>query len=78
MVKSAQLQNPERDLQPVTRDVVEEARPREDLEQTLASMRERIIAAKTIKPEAKDLHCLDCFQKGRDAAIRTITGAPSK
>lgn len=38
------------------------------------SFRARIEAAKRIEPKPNERHCLDCFQRGRDAAIRAILG----
>lgn len=45
----------------------------------LRAIRERIAAAKKIKPSADrgELHCSDCFRKGRDAALRVIEGDES-
>jgi hypothetical protein len=34
----------------------------------------RIAAARLLEPDAKDLHCRDCWTRGRDAAIRVIQG----
>jgi hypothetical protein len=38
----------------------------------LDAIKARIEAARTVLPD--DPHCLDCFRKGRDAAIKAITG----
>jgi hypothetical protein len=35
---------------------------------------ERLKAAKQVQPTGRDVHCLDCFRRGRDAAIRIIEG----
>ena len=40
----------------------------------LVALKARIDAARDLKPLPSELHCLDCFQRGRDAAIRLITG----
>ncbi|HME97115.1 MAG TPA: hypothetical protein VKN16_23175 [Methylomirabilota bacterium] len=34
----------------------------------------RLAAARHLEPEAKDLHCRDCWTRGRDAALRAIEG----
>jgi hypothetical protein len=33
---------------------------------------DRLEAARHVEPEGKDLHCRDCFRRGRDAAVRKI------
>lgn len=38
----------------------------------LQALLARIELARTIQPAPKDLHCRDCFQRGRDAALRVI------
>lgn len=40
----------------------------------LAALKARIEAARQVKPQPHEWHCLDCFQKGRNAAIRAIVG----
>jgi hypothetical protein len=32
----------------------------------------RLEAARHVEPEGKDLHCRDCFRRGRDAAVRKM------
>lgn len=49
-----------------------------DLEALRAELRvlnDRIDAARDLRPQPHELHCLDCFHRGRDAAIRAITGS---
>lgn len=40
----------------------------------LAGLKARIEAARAIEPVGRELHCRDCFHKGRNAAIRVILG----
>lgn len=40
----------------------------------LAALRGRIAAAAVVQPQPHELHCRDCFNRGRDAAIRAIAG----
>jgi hypothetical protein len=73
------LETPERDMALLTRgpgDNDEEATP-DDFDargaaDELQALRARIEAARSIQPAPKDLHCRDCFQRGRDAALRVI------
>lgn len=37
-------------------------------------LRARIEAARRLEPKPNERHCLDCFQRGRNAAIRAILG----
>jgi len=66
---------PDRNMQ-VTPESVEH---REGLAETppdeLALLKQRIRAARALMPDAHAVHCRDCFQKGRDAALRAIEGA---
>ena len=41
----------------------------------LAALKARIEAARQVMPLPAERHCLDCFQKGRNAAIRAMVGA---
>lgn len=41
----------------------------------LARVKARIAAAKKLMPAPHEVHCRDCFEKGRDAALRAIEGA---
>jgi hypothetical protein len=53
----------------------EQDSPAEDQADAMAELRARIEQARTVKPSrAVGFHCEDCFRKGRDAAIRVITG----
>lgn len=45
-----------------------------DASEELQAMKDRIDQARDLKPEGRDLHCVDCFQRGRNAAIRLILG----
>jgi hypothetical protein len=47
----------------------------ESLRAELAKVKAGIQSAMAVEPRPNDRHCLDCFNKGRDAAIRAITGA---
>lgn len=38
----------------------------------LAALRERIAKAATLEPQPHDLHCRDCFHRGRNATLRLI------
>ena len=38
----------------------------------LAQLEQRLVQARTLKPTGKDLHCEDCFQRGRDAVLRLL------
>jgi len=38
----------------------------------LAFLRQRMLQARELKPSGKDLHCSDCFQRGRDAVLRLL------
>lgn len=49
------------------------SRPR-DAAAVLAALRQRIADAKSLMPAPHDVHCRDCFQKGRDAVLRAIEG----
>jgi hypothetical protein len=72
-VKTETLVNREQDM------VLEDraARPaKRNPEAELAALRARIAEAKTVKAQGKDLHCADCFGRGRDAAIRAIEEEP--
>ena len=46
----------------------------EELGAAFELLRDRIAAARAVQPQPKERHCLDCFQRGRDAAIRAILG----
>jgi len=75
-VKASELETPERGLNLVTREGQEERKGKKDESANeLAAVRERIAEAKRLQPAGAQLHCRDCFQRGRDAAIRAIEGA---
>jgi hypothetical protein len=40
----------------------------------LAALLERIAKAAALEPQPHDLHCRDCFHRGRNAALRLILG----
>lgn len=77
-VKAETLETPERGLNLVARDGPEEERAakakKAEASAELAAMRERIHGAKRLEPAGAQQHCRDCFQKGRDAAIKAIEG----
>lgn len=45
-----------------------------DARAELADLRARVEAAKSLQPQPHELHCRDCFHRGRNAAIRAIVG----
>lgn len=47
----------------------------ESLRSELAALKAGIQAAGAVEPRPNERHCLDCFQRGRNAAIRAIVGA---
>jgi hypothetical protein len=49
------------------------ARPGE-AEARLAALEARIAQARAIEPTAEERHCRDCFERGRNAALRVIDG----
>jgi hypothetical protein len=76
-VRPSALENRERDLDLADRESKDARRVSDRApapEAELLSLRARIAAARDIKPESKDLHCYDCFRRGRDAALRVIEG----
>jgi len=75
VVKPEQLDHPERDLDLATRETrAGKPRPGSDADADLQDLRARIEAARTLQPRPEQRHCLDCFEKGRDAALRLIDG----
>lgn len=71
------LETPERDMALLNRADADEEAPADDFDargasDELQAIRARIEAARSIQPAPKDLHCRDCFQRGRDAALRII------
>lgn len=65
MIKTTDLQTPEGGMVPLE--------TREDAEDDLKA---RIARARTLQPKDNERHCLDCFERGRNAAIRVIEGEP--
>jgi hypothetical protein len=51
-----------------------DAPPDVPVAERLALLEQRIVQAQTLKPSAKDLHCADCFHRGRDAVLRLLAG----
>lgn len=49
-----------------------EQSPQDELEE----LRARIEQARLIGPQPHERHCMDCFVKGRNAAIRLILSEP--
>lgn len=73
------LEAPERGAAPLTTRADEEAEPtsasprgRMSAADELRALRAKIEAARKVVPKGSDLHCRDCFQRGRDAALRAI------
>jgi hypothetical protein len=68
------LETPERGLTRSIRRRTPEVEPpaHEDAVAELAALRARIEAARTVEPTPRERHCRDCFNKGRNAAIRAI------
>lgn len=76
MIQSSELHFQERGLQLHTRAQHAGATtpvPVTGIDQ-LQVLRGRIDAARNLKPAGHDLHCEDCWCRGRDAAIRAIEG----
>jgi len=83
-VKPEQLDHPERGLDLTTRDPRGATKVATDIERVkhgtpdaegeLQTLRARIEPARTLQPSPEQRHCLDCFEKGRDAALRLIEG----
>jgi hypothetical protein len=71
-VKAMNLDNQERGMKIVTR----ENGPEQGLDHAaeLQALRDRIATAKMLQPTVSERHCLDCFERGRNAALRLIEG----
>jgi len=74
-VRPEQLDHPERDLDLATRETQGAGRQRRESADTeLKALRARIAEARTLQPSPEQRHCVDCFERGRNAAIRVIEG----
>jgi len=81
-VRPQDLETPERGMDLTNRGpalaVVSRRPDKEPLEpeeaDELQALRARLEAARRVEPEGRDLHCRDCFHRGRDAAVRKIEG----
>jgi hypothetical protein len=51
------------------------AGPKSKADAPALDLADRIAAARLLEPDAKDLHCRDCWTRGRDAAIRVFEAA---
>lgn len=51
---------------------------RADAARVIEALQQRIAAARRVLPSGRDLHCRDCFMRGRDAALRVIDGEESR
>lgn len=70
-VRPGALENPERNAPPLSTREEAPAAGAVDLPE----LKRRIKAARAIVPQrVSDLHCRDCFNRGRDAALRVIDG----
>jgi hypothetical protein len=69
-ISMADLETPETDQPVMTRRKDVAAKTPEALE--LERLKARIDAAKSLEPTANERHCLDCFNRGRNAVIRAI------
>lgn len=81
-----ELENPERSLDLENRDERRPRRPRlgpvpvlaqaaePSAEEQLAALRTRIASARRLKVDRGALHCRDCWERGRDAALDLIEG----
>lgn len=61
---------------PEALDKREEPRRKKAEPNELEALRERIASASSLLPAPHEVHCLDCFKKGRDAAIAAIEATP--
>lgn len=77
MIKSSDLENREElkpaNGRPASRPARGTADEGNETEARQALM-ERIAKAKVVEPQGTDLHCRDCWNRGRNAAIRVIEG----
>lgn len=73
MIKSSDLANREGLGQAADPANGRPAKPTESKEAQQA-LTARIAKAKTLEPKGAEAHCRDCWQRGRNAAIRVIEG----
>ena len=45
-----------------------------DAAERLAQLEQRIAQARTLKPSGPNLHCEDCFTRGREAVLKLLAG----
>lgn len=72
-VRPEMLETPETDLRLANRDA-----RKPTAGDALRDFYARIEAARKLEPQGHELHCRDCFNRGRDAAIRAIEGIQGK
>lgn len=72
-VRPETLETPETDLRLATRN-----RLKPTADDILRDIYASIEAARKLAPQGSELHCRDCFNRGRDAAIRAIEGVRAK
>lgn len=64
--------------QQVTPDALEQrdqtGKRAKDAADELEVLRQRIATAKMLVAQPHEVHCRDCFEKGRDAALRIVEG----
>jgi hypothetical protein len=72
-VRPDSLETPERGMELMNRGSVAAvvAGPPEEGDELRIPMA-RLELARRVEPSDKDLHCRDCFRRGRDAALRAI------
>lgn len=77
-IKPETLDHPERDLEVITRGgpgpKLLRKPAKDSIPDELRIPRDRMEAARQLKPQGRDLHCYDCWNRGRDAALRIIEG----
>lgn len=81
MIKPGELENREgtepangRPAAPSTRPRGGRPGPESHETEAQQALLERIEKAKSLEPQGAELHCRDCWNKGRNAAIRVIEG----
>jgi hypothetical protein len=60
-----------KDLENRGAEVVKAGKAKPDI----VDLADRIAAARLVEPDPKDVHCRDCWTRGRDAAIRAFEAA---